>query len=113
MMGKLTLLLAIGLSAPVQAEQLMDPTRPANQPVVQGQTPSQSKEALQLDAIVKRGDRHFAVIGGQVVWVGGKWQQFEVTSIDATRVILVAEQTQKILQLPHSVSIKKESNNDF
>jgi MSHA biogenesis protein MshK len=80
----LAMLLLAGTVQAAAAERLADPTRPAH---AKPSAPAPSAAEMRLEAVMKSGDRHVAVVNGRVVRAGdriGDVQIEEITS-DAVR----------------------------
>jgi hypothetical protein len=60
-----TLLLSMTAKAAV-ADRLVDPTRPASR----GSAVSTASEAIRVEAILRSGDRHLAIVNGKIVRAG-------------------------------------------
>ena len=94
MLGALIALLAI----PAAGADLPDPTAPPAAVAAE----SDASPGVSLTAIKRRGTQRFAVIGGQEIAVGGRYQDARVVRITESEVVLRRGADVTVLELyPH------------
>ncbi|MBT9612128.1 MAG: MSHA biogenesis protein MshK [Burkholderiales bacterium] len=96
MVIRLSLILLV-LSGAVQAENLLDPTRPPAS--VDAAAPTTAPSGPALQAIRTLDGKRMAIISGQAVKVGGKVGDAIVTRIDEDRVVLRGAEGVQTLKL--------------
>ena len=98
MRSLITAVLAIGLvyAHGVMADGMIDPTRP---PVsVMAYLPhgeAQLEKAWELSAIQDNGKNGFAVVNGQMVPVGGYYEDFKLTSVKNQKAVFISKLGEK------------------
>lgn len=93
-----TLTCALCAAAPVCAEALPDPTRPADTPAVSASAPGASAEGVpQMVRISK--DRKSAIIGGQNVRIGDNYNGARVVGITESEIVLKSGGATQTLKL--------------
>ncbi len=86
------------LAIPVAWADLPDPTAPPVASAAQGS----ASPGMSLTAIKRRGTQRFAIIGGQEVAVGGRYQDARVVRITESEVVLHRGADVTVLKLyPH------------
>jgi MSHA biogenesis protein MshK len=93
-------LAAAMLATPIAAADLADPTAPPAPPAADGG--AVASPGLSLTAIKRSGNKRVAVIGGQEVAVGGRYQDARVVRISESEVVLRRGREITVLKLyPH------------
>jgi MSHA biogenesis protein MshK len=87
--------LLAALASPAAAA-LPDPTAP---PSAQAADGAAGQPLLPLTAIKRVGNRHVAIIGGQEITVGGRYQDARVIRISESEVVLRRGQETVVLKL--------------
>jgi hypothetical protein len=99
---QIALLAAFASSAPVGAQALIDPMRPANVTSGERYAVVARPAGPVLEQIVLGDGRKFAVISGRKVAVGDRLGEVTVVSIGADQVTLKGGTTQVLRMFPHS-----------
>jgi hypothetical protein len=81
----------------IASGQQLDPTRPFG--AVVSVNSEEKKPALVLQSIIQRNQSQKAVINGQVLIVGDKFQDFELVAIHSKGVVLHSSQGRMELSL--------------
>jgi hypothetical protein len=103
-------LLWAALAAPVAAQALADPLRPAASAVVSG-TGDGATGAPVLSMIVLRDDRSYVVLDGTVRRIGDRFGGFRLSHIGPTRITLVGDDGQRlVVSLLPLASVKQSSD---
>ncbi|MDP3421252.1 MAG: hypothetical protein Q8S10_10025 [Thiobacillus sp.] len=89
------MILAAGLALPLAAGALQDPTAPPAM-VAPGEAAGTD---IPLTAIMQVGNRRIAIIGGQEIAVGGRYQGARVVRITESEVVLRRDGDTKVLKL--------------
>lgn len=88
-------LLALGLVLPVGAAALQDPTAPPAQTAAG----AAAEPGIPLTAIKQVGNRRIAIIGGQEIAVGGRYEGARVVRITESEVVLSRDGETTVHQL--------------
>lgn len=98
----------------LQAQQMVDPTRPQNFKLdsVQSNDNARNGGAITVSAVFIFGERKTAVINGDTVIEGQSWQGNKVKKVHEGGVVLVVQGRETEL-LINQHSIKKDASNDF
>lgn len=103
-------LLWAALAAPVAAQTLVDPLRPAASAVVSG-TGDGASGAPVLSIIVLRDDRSYVVLDGTVRRIGDRFGGFRLSHIGPTQATLVGDDGQRlVVSLLPLASVKQSSD---
>lgn len=89
------MILAAGLALPLAAGALQDPTAPPTM-VAPGEAAGTD---IPLTAIMQVGNRRIAIIGGQEIAVGGRYQGARVVRITESEVVLRRDGDTTVLKL--------------
>lgn len=89
------MILAAGLALPLTVGALQDPTAPPAM-VAPGEAAGTD---IPLTAIMQVGHRRIAIIGGQEIAVGGRYQDARVVRISESEVVLRRGQETVVLKL--------------
>ena len=93
-------LLCVGLLPSACAdENLLDPTRPPSELAASSMTAASVASGPLLQSILISPSRKSAIIGGQVVGLGGKYGEARVVSITESEVVLKTGAVTEILRL--------------
>lgn len=112
--------LLFGLIAPLAAQDLHDPTRPAvSLESVSGVRAAQDANELDgaqgLSLIIIKHTRRAAVIDGRVIELGGRYGKFKLLEVNEDNVVLQSADGQRVMRLfpavnktilPRTLSIK-------
>lgn len=91
------MLASLGAASSVQAEQLRDPTRPADM-LGRGQAEVAAPGPV-LQSVLISQQRRIAIISGKTLRVGDKFGDSRIVSITETEVVLQNGKAQKTLKL--------------
>ncbi|HBY38436.1 hypothetical protein [Marisediminitalea sp.] len=116
MLNKIVVLLA-GLSLPVFAQTLEDPTRPSQFTTQTQKATSSSALTLEVNAIMRVGQQRRAVINGKVVTEGQSIQGATVKAIHPYSVDIVqeldGEWVEKTLWVAKSGNVKSNAAENY
>jgi hypothetical protein len=107
--------LIYSLSAAVQAQVQLDPTRPPEQDtqVLAGQSGVDSGGQLRVSAVFISGSNKHAIVNGEFLSEGQLWQGFEVLEINPEGVVLASQEGYTTILIDKKLNIKKDSENGF
>lgn len=91
--------LGVAAGAATRAEGLPDPTRPATLNISAAPVEASEPE-LQLEAIMRSGERHLAIVNGRLVRVGDRVGTALIRDIDADGLRYAIAGRERVAKLP-------------
>lgn len=97
---------AMGAAAGAHAQVLNDPTRPPAEAYTGAAAESGSAPAALLQSVMITPTERTAIIGGELIKLGGKYREARVVKITESEVVLQSANGSEILRMYPDVSMK-------